>query len=208
MQCLNLLQEHEEIPPWFTLREMYNEYIHPNVLPIEDKKLWDNLNKADILKEFQFEGQVGSNTLKTLKPRTPIEMANCNSIMRLMGDKGQETPSERYERLKEDMSLWYQEMDDFGLTKEEQKTLEKYYLPAYGTPSQQEDLMLVLMDENICNFNLAEANAARKTIAKKKMDQIPELREKIIKSAKSENLGKYIWKTLALPQCGYAFSVI
>ena len=208
VQCLNLLQEHEEIPPWFTLREMYNEYIHPNVLPIEDKKLWDSLNKADILKEFQFEGQVGSNTLKTLKPRTPIEMANCNSIMRLMGDKGQETPSERYERLKEDMSLWYQEMDDFGLTKEEQNILEKYYLPAYGTPSQQEDLMLVLIDKNICGFDLAEANAARKTIAKKKMDQIPILKEKIIKSAKSENLGKYIWKTLALPQCGYAFSVV
>lgn len=59
-------------------------------------------------------------------------------------------------------------MDDFGLTKEEQKTLEPYFLSSYGVPPSQEQLMKMLMDENICGFTLKESNAARKVVAKNK----------------------------------------
>ena len=57
-------------------------------------------------------------------------------------------------------------MDAAGLTKEEQKTLEKYMLDDYGAPSSQEVLMTILMDENICGFSLKESNEARKLVAK------------------------------------------
>ena len=99
-------------------------------------------------------------------------------------------------------------MDDFGLTKEEQKAIEPYFKSSYGVPPSQEQLMRMLMDENICGFSLGEANAARKVVGKKQMNKIPELREKVLKSAKSEKLGQYIWKYGAGPQMGYSFSVI
>lgn len=122
--------------------------------------------------------------------------------MRLMGEEGEERPSDRYTRLKENISLWYEEMDAAGLSKEEQHVLEKHMLQDYGTPSSQESLMIALMDEEICDFSLAEADKARKLVAKKKMNEIPEFRKKVLSRAKSENLGKYVWKTIIAPQLG------
>lgn len=122
--------------------------------------------------------------------------------MRLSGEEGEERPMNKYYRFKNDISLWYKEMDNFGLTKEEQKAIEPYFKSSYGVPPSQEQLMRMLMDENICGFSLGEANAARKVVGKKQMNKIPELREKVLKSAKSEKLGQYIWKYGAGPQMG------
>lgn len=207
VQCLNLLQEHGEIEKDLSLRELYNKYIHPDVLPLEDGKMWDVLAKGEVLKLFQFDSQVGGQTVKTLKPRTPKEMATCNSIMRLMAqEKGAETPTERYKRMKNNIQFWYQEMDSWDLTKTEQSALEEYCLDSYGTPAQQEDMMKILMDERICGFTLAEANDARKICAKKQMNRIPELHEKILNKATSRNLGEYVWKVIVNIQLGYSFS--
>lgn len=52
-----------------------------------------------------------------------------------MCTEGQERPLDRYLRFKNDISLWYQEMKDFGLTDKEQKLLEPYYLRDYGVPA-------------------------------------------------------------------------
>ena len=90
-------------------------------------------------------------------------------------------------------SLWFKEMDSQGLTKAEQKILEPHFLRSYGVPPSQEQMMTMLQDPNICGFTLSEANAARKIVGKKQMDKIPELREKVLKSAKSPALGHYVW---------------
>lgn len=208
-QCLNLLQEYNEIDEDLNLRQMYDKYIHPDVLPIEDDKMWDILAEGKVLKLFQFDSQVGGQTVKTLRPRTPKEMATCNSIMRLMAqEKGGETPTERYKKMKDNLYLWYEEMDRWRLTKEEQKVLEEYCLDSYGTPAQQEDMMKILMDKRICGFTLAEANDARKICAKKQMNRIPELHEKILNKATSQNLGEYVWTVIINIQLGYSFSEI
>ena len=68
--------------------------------------------------------------------------------------------------------------------------------------------MRMLMDENICGFSLAEANASRKIIGKKQMSKIPGLHQKILETARSRALGKYIWQAGVGPQVGYSFSVI
>ena len=129
--------------------------------------------------------------------------------MRLMtGEKGGEMPIDKYVRFKNNINLWYQEMNRAGLTKEEQKVLEPYFLPSYGVPPSQEQLMRMLMDENICGFSLAEANNARKVVGKKQMDKIPALQEQVLTRAKSKNLGEYVWKYGAGPQMGYSFSII
>ena len=208
-QTLQLLQENGEIEPELPLKEAYDKYIHPTQLPLDDPKLWRDIAFAEVPHKFQFDSLVGSQTVKTLQPQTPQEMADANSIMRLMAPESWgETPTERYARMKRDMGQWYDEMDRWGLTKQEQSNLEKHFLPVYASPCQQEQLMLILMDENICGFSLAEANAARKVIAKKEMNKIPDLRKKIIEQATSRNMGEYIWNVVAEPQAGYAFSLL
>ena len=208
-QCINFLQKDGYIEKDLTLREAYNKYLHPDVLPIKDKKLWDAINSATILKEFQFDSQVGRQALKMAKPSNPVEMSNCNSAMRLMAtEKGGETPLERIARMKNDMSLWYKEMNDFGVSREDQRTLEKYYLPTNGTPAQQEDLMTILMDPDVCGFSLKASNTARKICSKKKLDQVESLHKKVLEEAKNPTLGEYVWKTAIAPQLSYSFSRI
>ena len=209
VQCLNMLSEYNEVDQNLSLRQLYDKYLHPDVLPIEDSKMWDTLAEGKVLKLFQFDSQVGSQTVKLLRPRSPREMANCNSVMRLMAaEKGGETPTERYKRMKDNMSQWYDEMRRWRISSSDQKILESYYLETYATPAQQEDMMMILMDENICNFSLKEANDARKICAKKQMNRIEELHELVLSKATSRQLGEYVWETAIKPQMGYSFSLI
>ena len=64
------------------------------------------------------------------------------------------------------------------------------------------------MDEKICGFSLKEANAARKIVGKKQMEKIPELHQKVLDTASSPALGKYVWERGIGPQMGYSFSTI
>ena len=93
-----------------------------------------------------------------------------------------------------------------GLSVEEQESLKPYFLPSYGVPPSQEQLMLMLMDTQLCGFSLADANQSRKIVGKKLMSKIPELRDKVINSARSKKLGEYIWKHGVGPQMGYSFN--
>ena len=209
VQCLNMLSEYNEVDQNLTLRQLYDKYLHPDVLPIDDDKMWDVLAEGKVLKLFQFDSQVGSQTVKLLRPRSPREMANCNSVMRLMAaEKGGETPTERYKRMKDNMSRWYDEMSRWHLREVDQKTLESYYLETYATPAQQEDMMMILMDPDICGFSLKEANDARKICAKKQMNRIEELHELVLSKAVNQRLGEYVWETAIKPQMGYSFSLI
>ena len=209
LKAIQLLQENGEIEKDLSLREVYDKYFHPTKLPLDDKRIWDALSNNSVLNIFQFDSDVGSQAAKKIRPHNILEMADANGLMRLMtSEKGAETPMEKYIRYKNDISLWYKEMDDFGLTKEEQKTLEPYFLKSYGVPPSQEQLMQMLMDENICGFNLEEANAARKIVGKKQMSKIPQLKKDILEKAKRKTLGEYVWKYGVGPQMGYSFSVI
>ena len=208
-EAIKLLQDYGEIEEDLTLREVYDKYFHPNVLPIDDKKCWEALQENSVLNVFQFDSEVGSQAAKKIKPETILEMADANGLMRLMtAEKGQETPMEKYIRYKNDITLWYDEMDRFGLTEEEQKWLEPYFKQSYGVPPSQEQLMRMVMDEHLCHFTLAEANAARKIVGKKQMSKIPELKKKVLEQAPRRKLGEYIWNYGLGPQMGYSFSII
>ena len=202
-ETINLLKQYGEIESELSLREVYDKYFHPAVLPIEKEECWKALRTNQVLNVFQFDSDVGSQAAKKIKPTSILEMADANGLMRLMtSEKGEETPMEKYIRFKNDISLWYQEMRDFGLTTEEQKVLEPYFLSSHGVPPSQESMMKMLMDENICNFTLAEANMARKIVGKKQMSKIPELKDKVLNQAKSPCLGNYVWKCGIGPQMG------
>lgn len=207
-QCIQLLQEHGYMEKELTLRQAYDKYVHPDKIPLEDDKLWDAIDSTDILALFQLNTAVGGNVVKQLVPRTVEELTSCNALMRLTGEKGAERPADRYERLKNHPEQWQKEMDDWGFTKEQQETLRKYMGADYGAPSSQEVLMLILMDEGTCHFTLAESNTARKIIAKKQVNKIPELKEKIISQAVTPKMGEYIWEFVIMPQASYSFSRI
>ena len=208
LRTINLLQEAGEIEPNLSLREAYNKYLHPSVLPIHDEKIWDAIDNNRVIDLFQFDSDVGSQAAKKIKPRTMQELADSNGLMRLAAsERGAEPPMEKYIRFKNDISLWYAEMERYGLTQEEVEAVQPHFAVSYGVPPSQEQLMRMLMDPNICSFTLAEANDARKVVAKKQTKRIPELRKKIIAKAKSKNLGKYIWECGIKPQASYSFSM-
>lgn len=202
-QCLELLQKYNKVDHNLTLKEAYDKYLHPDVLPLNDTKLWDACVSGKIIKFFQFSTQVGGQTIKKLKPTNPNEMSLCNGIMRLMAsEKGGEMPTDRYYRIKNNPKQWIDEMNDYGLTQEEQNKIKEYV--SNGVLVDQETLMLILMDEDICGFTLAESNAARKTVAKKQMDKIEELHQEVLEKATSKAIGNYVWFLLA-PSMGYSF---
>jgi DNA polymerase-3 subunit alpha len=208
-EAIRLLQDYGEVESDLTLREIYDKYFHPNVLPIEDQNIWKALQENSVLNIFQFDSEVGSQAAKKIKPKSMLEMADANGLMRLMtAEKGQESPMDKYIRYKNNINLWYQEMDNYGLTKQEQEYLKPYFESSYGVPPSQEQLMRMLMDEHLCHFSLKDANAARKVVGKKQMNKIPALKQQVLGQAASPCLGNYIWTCGVGPQMGYSFSVI
>lgn len=208
-ETIKMLQDYGEIESELSLREIYDKYFHPNVLPINEDKYWKALQENNVLNIFQFDSDVGSQAAKKIKPTSILEMADANGLMRLMtAEKGQESPMDKYIRFKNNINLWYQEMNEYGLTEKEQKILEPYFKQSYGVPPSQEQLMKMLMDKDICHFTLAEANNARKIVGKKQMSKIPSLRQQVLDQAASPCLGHYIWSCGIGPQMGYSFSVI
>lgn len=208
-EAIRLLQDYGEVESDLTLREIYDKYFHPNVLPIEDQNIWKALQENSVLNIFQFDSEVGSQAAKKIKPKSMLEMADANGLMRLMtAEKGQESPMDKYIRYKNNINLWYQEMDNYGLTKQEQEYLKPYFESSYGVPPSQEQLMRMLMDEHLCHFSLKDANAARKVVGKKQMNKIPALKQQVLDQAASPCLGNYIWTCGVGPQMGYSFSII
>ena len=63
-EAIKLLQEYNEIDSSLTLREVYDKYFHPNVLPIDDKNIWKVLQENSVLNIFQFDSEVRKSSCK------------------------------------------------------------------------------------------------------------------------------------------------
>lgn len=62
------------------LRDIYNKYLHPAVIPQDDAAMWDALANNEVLACFQFDSAVGSQAAKKIKPRSPVEMSDANGL--------------------------------------------------------------------------------------------------------------------------------
>lgn len=164
--CIDELQKAGYIEPELTLRQAYDKYLAPDVLPLDDEKIWDEIDKADILKLFQLDSTVGRQGTKLIKPRNIQELTAVNALIRLMAEDGAERPMDKYVRFKANPQAWEDEMDSYGLTVDEKKVMHKHFDASYGICFSQEQLMLALMDKDICGFDLKASDAARKLIAK------------------------------------------
>ena len=83
-EAICLLQEYGEIEKDLSLREIYDKYFHPNVLPLDRIECWKALEEGSVLNIFQFDSDVGSQAAKKIKPKTNMEMSDANGLMRLM----------------------------------------------------------------------------------------------------------------------------
>ena len=205
IQCFNLLKT-DGIIEDISLREIYNKYIHPEVMDTTDPRIWEHLAAGDVLDVFQFNTGVGLAIAKKLKPKDPMEMTAANAMMRLMSEKGKESQQDRYVRIQsQGLSVFDKEMHQHKLPENMIKLMHKHCDRYWGCCAIQEQMMEILME--VANFSLGEANAARKIVAKKQMSKIPDLRKQVYEKINNETAADYIWEVAVAPQLGYAFSL-
>jgi len=208
---VDLLIKYNYIQDQGTIKATYDKYIHPDVLEYQAPEMWKMVAENSLIDAFQFDTAVGATAAKKVKPTSIQELATANSLMRLMGDDGTKQPIDVYVDNKQNIQLWYDEMERWKLTKEEIKVLEKHLLPVYGVADTQEVVMELTMDKKISGFSVAEANKMRKAIAKKKADVLADVRE--LFHVKAEAIGTrkelidYVWEVQIKRQLGYSFSI-
>lgn len=207
IKALELMQEDEVIDPDMSLRQMYEEFLHPEHIDTTDPDIWEALAEGSVLDVFQFSGGVGLAIAKKLRPTDPLEMTAANAMMRLMSEKGKESQQDRYVRIKsQGIRAFDMEMKEHNLPNSMIKAMHKHCDKYYGCCAIQEQMMEILMDPEIASFSLKEANDARKIVAKKQMSRIPELKGKVY-DVMDQKLADYVWEVAVAPQLGYAFSM-
>ena len=205
IKCFELLQK-DKVIPQLKLRDLYNKYIHPEIIDTTDKRIWDHLAAGDVMDVFQFNTGVGLAIAKKLKPKDPMEMTAANAMMRLMSEKGKESQQDRYVRIQnQGLNIFDQEMKNNHLPETMIELMHKHCDRYWGCCAIQEQMMEILM--NVANFTLGEANAARKIVAKKQMSKIPELKKQVYEKINNDIAANYIWEVAVAPQLGYAFSL-
>ena len=205
IKCFELLVTDKVIPD-LSLRELYNKYIHPEVMDTTDKRIWDHLAAGDVLDVFQFSTGVGLAIAKKLKPQNPMEMTAANAMMRLMSEKGKESQQDRYVRIqRRGLTEFHDEMVRAGLDNDMIAMMHKHCDQYWGCCAIQEQMMELLMD--VAGFSLGEANSARKIVGKKQMSKIPQLKEDVYSRFDRVQSANYFWENAVAPQLGYAFSL-
>ena len=208
--CMDLLVNNKKIDWQGNLRDTYNKYLYPNTLEYQEPEMWNMVSDNKIIALFQFDTPVGLQTVKQIKPTSLAELAQSNSLMRLMPEAGKETPTEEYIKYKNNISLFYQEIDNLNATEKEKNALIEILRPLYGIADGQEAAMRLLMHPDLFNFSIKEGHGARKLIAKKKIKEISDYRKMLFEKAKeiglSNDVVHYIWDVQIGRQLGYSFS--
>lgn len=207
---LELLLKYSKIKWQGTWRDTYNEYIYPSKLDYKTPEMWKLIgeNKVDSL--FQFVTEIGLSTARQIKPTTLPQLADGNSLMRLMAQNEGESPVHTYIRYKNNIEEWYSDMRECGLNKEENEILKRHLLVENGVSSVQESVMELSMNEKISGFDIVEANKLRKAIAKKKKSLLEEVKALFFSKGKQrktrEVMLSYVWDVQIARQLGYSFS--
>ena len=205
IKCFELLVE-DKIIEKLSLRDLYNKYIHPEVIDTSDQRIWDHLAAGDVMDVFQFSTGVGLAIAKKLKPQNPMEMTAANAMMRLMSEKDKESQQDRFVRIQnQGLEVFDMEMDKAHFTNKQKELMHKHCDQYWGCCALQEQMMELLMD--VAGFTLGEANNARKIVGKKQMDKIPELRSQVYGGFDDVVVANYFWENAIAPQLGYAFSL-
>ena len=209
--CIDLLCDQGYIDRYPTLRETYENYLNIYKLERDALEMWQMVWNHEIQALFQMEKQSGIQGIALTKPESVDDLAVLNSVIRLMAQgKGEEQPLNKYARFKENINLWYDEMERYGLTKEEQAILEPIVKQSYGICESQEKFMQLVQLPECGGFNLGWADRLRKSIAKKNPAEYEQLTkeyfEAVDKKGLSRNLCNYVWNVLVATSRGYGFN--
>lgn len=209
--CLDLLCDNGYIEKGPTLRETYEKVLGIYNLERKNPEMWKMVWEHKIQSLFQMEKQSGIQGIALTHPENVDDLAVLNSVIRLMAqEKDAEQPLNKYARFKKDISLWYKEMDSYGLAKEEQKVLEPIVKQSYGICESQEKFMQLVQMPECGGFDLTWADKLRKSIAKKNPKGFLELQNEFFENAKEKKLNKnfcnYVWNVLVSTSKGYGFN--
>lgn len=199
--CMNLLLEDGYIEWQGTLKDTYEKYIGVYNIKRDNPEIWKMINEHKIMSLFQMEKQTGYQAIAIGHPESLVDLSALNSVMRLMPPTPDaETPLERFGKYKQDISLWYKEMDEFGLTEHEQEVVKKYAEKSYGLLPNQEDFMMAVQDPEIGGFDLLWSDRLRKSVAKKSPKDYVKLQEEFYDNIEKKNLSPklchYVWDVL------------
>lgn len=208
---LDLLLKDKVIEWQGSLRKTYEKYLGIYTLERDDPKMWDYLLQHKVISFFQMEKESGYKAIAIGQPKSVDDLAALNSVMRLMAqEKGKESPLDKYGRFRKDINEWYKEMDEAGLTKEEEELLKPILISSYGICQSQEQLMMLVQIPEVGGFDLVWADKLRKAVAKKVPKAFTELEKEFFQNAEnkklSKNLVNYVWKVLVCTQRGYGFN--
>lgn len=209
--CLDLLLEQEYIEDKGNLKDTYESIVGIYNLERKNHKMWEMVWNHEIPSLFQMEKQSGIQGIALVHPESVDDLATLNSVIRLMAqEKGGEIPTSKFARFKNNINLWYEEMDEWGLTKEEQKVLEPILKISYGICESQEKFMQLTQIPECGGFDLTWSDRLRKSIAKKNPAEFEKLEEEYYQNIKDKNLSynlcNYVWKVLVCMSKGYGFN--
>lgn len=209
---LDLLVEYGYVIPEPTLKETYEKVVGIYNLERDNPDMWKMIWEHRILSLFQMEQQSGIQGIALTHPQSVDDLAHLNSVIRLMAqEKGAELPLAKYARFKNNINLWYDEMDHYGVKKEHQELLKKILLNSYGICEAQELFMELVQIPECGGFDLNWADRLRKSIAKKKASEFEALEKEYYAVTKEkgldEHLCNYVWSVLVSTSRGYGFNL-
>lgn len=209
---LDLLVEYGYVIPEPTLKETYEKVVGIYNLERDNPDMWKMIWEHRILSLFQMEQQSGIQGIALTHPQSVDDLAHLNSVIRLMAqEKGAELPLAKYARFKNNINLWYDEMDHYGVKKEHQELLKKILLNSYGICEAQELFMELVQIPECGGFDLNWADRLRKSIAKKKASEFEALEKEYYTVTKEkgldEHLCNYVWSVLVSTSRGYGFNL-
>ena len=209
---LDLLVEYGYVTPESTLKETYEKVVGIYNLERDNPDMWKMIWEHRILSLFQMEQQSGIQGIALTHPQSVDDLAHLNSVIRLMAqEKGAELPLAKYARFKNDINLWYDEMDHYSVKKEHQELLKKILLNSYGICEAQELFMELVQIPECGGFDLNWADRLRKSIAKKKASEFEALEKEYYTVTKEkgldEHLCNYVWSVLVSTSRGYGFNL-
>lgn len=209
--CLNLLIEQGYVEDSGNLKENYEKVVGIYNIERNNPKMWEMVHNHEIQSLFQMEQQSGIKGIELVKPNSVAELATLNSVIRLMApEKGAEQPLDMWNRYRQDINQWYQEMRLYGLSEDEINWLANYPDITQGIAESQECLMKLVQEERLGGNNLSFADKCRKGLAKKDGPLFRQCEEEFFKVAKerncSEKLVHYVWDVLLKVQRNYSFN--
>lgn len=204
--CFKLLQKDGVIDPSLTLKQCFRKYINPNLIDFDQPEIWDKLYNNEVLSIFQWDAASGRKGILAARPHNLFELTSLNGLIRLMTQEGEEDQIERFCRFKAHPELFEQEMVDAGLSEEQRKHMHDELDQYNGCAATQESFMV--LSQKLAGYTLKQADALRKTVAKKKMNEITQQKELFYSQCEgTQDVKDYLWRVVIQPSLGYGFSL-